>query len=107
MLKPGEILYYGRNIWHHTRNLDSKPVTMTITGTLITAYNFDTVSHQLYNECAYESLHFDFSAKLCDQLDKCYDLWYQKYLKKNSPYKSWRENASKNLKKKRKYSTTT
>jgi hypothetical protein len=85
--KPGEILYYGRNWWHTTRNLDAP--TMTITGTVITRYNFDTVADQLHSECSRDSLSFSLSGELCDALDSCYGLWHQTLTGKPKPADRW------------------
>jgi len=95
VLKPGEILYYGKGWWHHTRNLE--PLTMTITGTVITPNNFESVADKLHSECAQAALSFDFSAKLCDALDTCYYVWHKILAGKDAPagrWLPWREVAT-------------
>jgi hypothetical protein len=65
---------------------------MTVTGTVVTSSNYDTVTNKLFGECARSSLSFDFSADLCDALDTCYDLWYERWRPgQQSPRMPWRQ----------------
>jgi len=75
VLHPGEVIYYGKDWWHHTRILD--PITTTITGTIVTQENYMALSDKLYSECTRSGLKFDFSGALCDALDKCYSVWHK------------------------------
>jgi len=95
VLHPGEILYYGRNWWHNTRNVDTP--TMTVTGTVVHGGNFEFIADKLHSECVKSALAFDFSADLCDALDDCYQLWHKVLKGKEAPpsrWKPWRELAT-------------
>ena len=74
LLKPGQILFYPKHYFHETQNL-AMPTT-TVTGTVVSSFNYRSIAHQLHRECAYEHLSFDLSGPLCDALDKCYVLWH-------------------------------
>jgi len=92
-LASGEILYYPRDWWHHTKNLspDAAGPTYALTGTLVNPDNFDSVTEQMIQtyvgegknvlrvgeerrniECA-EGLGGEGS--FCDGLLKCFDRW--------------------------------
>jgi hypothetical protein len=94
VLEPGEVLYYGSGWYHSTRNLETP--SMTITGTVINKYNFNKVADKLLEECAFRTMGFSFSGKLCDALDTCYPTWYT-HLTGHEPdggWPSWRSLAS-------------
>lgn len=95
VLQEGEILYYGKNWHHHTQNLDTP--TMTITSTVVVRSNFESVARRLHSECAKSAMSFDFSGKLCDALDKCYQTWYKVLKGKKAPenwIRPWRETST-------------
>lgn len=95
VLHPGEVLYYGKHWWHETRNLDTP--TTTITGTVLHKGNWEALTHKLWGECAKGDMSFDFSGALCDALDKCNQVIYKKYMKREKPKShlpNWRTLAS-------------
>lgn len=96
ILRPGEILYYGKGWSHETQNLETP--TVTITDTAIHAHNFRAVIGQLHSECARDSLNFKFSAALCDALDTCFvtlhDLFDSKETTNSKPPPPWRSIAT-------------
>ncbi len=75
LIKPGEVLFYPKSYYHETQNL-AMP-TMTVTGTVVSGFNYRSIATQLHRECAFQHLSFDLSGPLCDALDKCYVLWHQ------------------------------
>ena len=74
VLMPGEILFYPQHYHHETQNLGGR--TMTVTGTLVTAFNHWEVTSMLHGECTRKHLNFRFSGPLCDALDECFVLWH-------------------------------
>jgi len=85
ILLPGEILYYGQG-WHHeTQNLQTP--TMTITDTVAHEHNFEAIADQLHATCVWNKLQFEFSAALCDALDRCYATLHQMH--RGAPKKPW------------------
>lgn len=95
VLKPGEVLFYGRGWYHTTRNMD-KP-SMTVTGTVVTGDNHEHLADKLWGECARSEMGFGFSSKLCDSLDQCYPLWHRVLKGKPAPkgrWVPWREAAT-------------
>lgn len=95
VLHSGEVLFYGRGWYHHTRNLDTP--SMTLTGTVVTKANFADVADKLHSECTHSALSFDFSGKLCDALDRCYPLWHRYLTGEEAPtgrWDPWRDIAS-------------
>lgn len=109
LVKPGEILFYPKHYFHETQNL-AMP-TMTVTGTVVSKFNYHSIATQLHRECAYSHLSFDLSGPLCDELDKCYPLWHQafsgiknkKQAKKEARriWPKWRSLANKKIRRKR------
>ena len=103
VVKPGEILYYGRG-WHHeTQNL--RDPTATITDTAVHARNFAAVADKLHGECTSEVMDFRFSGDLCDALDTCYNVLHRKFKggrdKPPSMWRPWRNIAAPALLEKR------
>eukprot|EP00808_Paulinella_micropora_P013201 g58918.t1 len=95
VLRPGEVLFYAKNYWHETRNLEYP--SMTVTGTVITPHNYMGVADKLHNECSTGGLKFDFSGALCDALDSCYPLWHEFLSGSKAPtnrWQPWRKVAS-------------
>ena len=116
-VEVGEILYYGAGWSHETQNLVTP--TVTITGTVVHEWNYNTVraalrivphtghccvvwrcltrsgalisqvAPKLHGECANSELNFQFSARLCDALDKCYNHWHEQYMGKPKPADLW------------------
>ena len=109
LVMPGEILFYPKHYFHETQNL-AMP-TMTVTGTVVSGFNYRSIATQLHRECSYSHLNFDLSGPLCDALDKCYPLWHQafsgnkdrKAAKKEARriWPRWRSLANRKTKKKR------
>ena len=77
ILHAGEILYYGKDWFHTTQNIDTP--TTTITGTVVLQNQFDAVGQMLYKECTEETLNFRFSEKLCNAIDMCLELWHKRF----------------------------
>ena len=103
ILRAGEILYYGKDWFHTTQNIDTP--TTTITGTVVLQNQFDAVGGMLHKECANDWLDFRFSAKLCDALDVCLALWHKRFRGEDKPeglWPPWRSQADPAILKKRK-----
>lgn len=98
VVKPGQVLYYGRG-WHHeTQNLDDP--TITLTDTAVHAQNYQAVASKLYGECTREVLDFKFSGALCDALDSCYHVFHELFGSSAEPFsirRPWRDVASPDL----------
>jgi hypothetical protein len=99
---PGDTLFYPKHYYHLTQNIET--LTMTVTGTVVNAFNYGAIATQLHRECVYAHLSFDLSGPLCDALGDCFVLWHQhfnKYKDKNKMrkealrrWKPWRKLAS-------------
>lgn len=78
VLQRGDILYYPRD-WHHETQCLETP-TVTITDTVMHLGNAEGIFGKTNGECTgRDSLFkFDFSAQLCDALDKCTKWWKKK-----------------------------
>lgn len=109
VIRPGEVLFYPKHYFHETQNLDLP--TMTVTGTVVSTFNYRSIATQLHRECAYSHLSFDLSGPLCDALDKCFVLWHT-HLSGNKDraaakrearriWPRWRSLASRDLQRKR------
>ena len=108
---PGDTLFYPKHYHHQTQNIET--LSMTVTGTVANAFNYEAIATQLHRECAYSHLSFDLSGPLCDALDDCFVLWHQhfqrdsgkdkKTLKREARrrWKPWRKLASKTEKRKK------
>lgn len=73
---PGEALFYPREYWHQTVNLDDPVVA--ITGTLVDANNYDTVALMLDKDCEKEEKipFITPSAPLCQAYrTHCFPWW--------------------------------
>ena len=87
---PGEMIFYGRNWWHHTETLpdpvDGRPC-VSITGTLTDENNYDGMVQELSRECGLELPDGSSTSKLskrihlpegtCKNLPKCFRQWEQ------------------------------
>lgn len=72
---PGDVLYYPKEHWHQTQNLNTP--TVAITGTLVTHESHLTVKRELEKECAGAGKIFPADPDLCRQLKTCYAQWKQ------------------------------
>jgi len=98
VLSEGDVLFYPKHYYHETQNL-ADPLTMTITGTVVNAYNYEELAGQLHKECSRGHLGFDLSGPLCDALQDCYALWHKKFSDGNGAaaeevWPSWQKSAS-------------
>ena len=89
---------------HHQTHcvlVEPKRTTVTLTGTVVNAYNYRELSNMMHGECVRDRLSFKFSAALCDALDECVDLWHKRYRTDSSSSRSvwipWREVATKKM----------
>lgn len=87
VLEPGEVLYYSAGWSHLTQNIETP--TVALTGTTVHRWNHQLVAQRLRGECVTEGLRLDFSADLCDALDRCYELWHEEYGSANGHESSW------------------
>eukprot|EP00940_MAST-03C_sp_MAST-3C-sp2_P003554 g3554.t1 len=81
LLQEGDILYYPRDWYHQTQCVPSNDsvTTITLTGTVVNAYNYRELAAQLRRECVFGSLNFEFSGALCDALQSCVVLWDERF----------------------------
>ncbi|CEO94506.1 hypothetical protein PBRA_000291 [Plasmodiophora brassicae] len=73
VVRPGEMLFYPRDYWHQTLNLETP--TITLTGTVVDENNADTVERELRDECTTGKWGWHLGDDLCGQLEQCYALW--------------------------------
>lgn len=73
--EEGEALFYPRDYWHQTENLDTP--TIAITGTLVDKNNYDSVSEQLSVDCHKKPLKLIHPSKtLCEYYyNHCFPWW--------------------------------
>jgi hypothetical protein len=71
------MIYYPRDYWHQTINLD--PSNLAISSTISDHLNYDLISTELKNECDWQKFKWGFSKDLCRELPKCYELWKNRY----------------------------
>lgn len=97
VLREGDVLFYSKNWWHQTQCEpgDESDVTITLTGTVVNAYNYVDLSRMLHGECVRGQLGFKFSASLCDALESCVEMWHNRYGDGSSPslreiWRPWR-----------------
>jgi hypothetical protein len=100
-VRSGEILYYPRDYWHHSKNLVDG--TVALTGTLVNAWNFDSMTEQLlatyisqnimnnFREC--DPLKDQHSGSFCEGMKRCFDRWIGTFGKE---WLSWKEQAEEN-----------
>jgi hypothetical protein len=86
-VQSGEILYYPRDYWHQSKNLVDG--TVALTGTLVNAWNFDSVTEQLmstyisqkvmnnFRECDPTQDHH--GGSFCEGMKKCFDRWVRTF----------------------------
>ena len=86
-VRSGEILYYPRDYWHQSKNLVDG--TVALTGTLVNAWNFDSVSEQLLStyiskgemsnlrQCDPQNDHH--GGRFCEGMKKCFDHWIRTF----------------------------
>jgi len=100
ILEEGDVLYYPRETHHQTQcvPLEPKRTTVTLTGTVVNAYNYREFSSMLHGECVRDQMRYKFSAALCDALDDCAALWHETFSQDGSSSRTvwipWREAAT-------------
>jgi hypothetical protein len=72
-VKPGDVLYYPKDWWHQTKNLDTP--TIAITGTMVSRENYANVAEELGNQCVGKGRVFLPDDHMCPALERCYNLW--------------------------------
>jgi hypothetical protein len=72
-IRKGEIIFYPKDYWHQTRNLETP--TISVSGTIVDATNKDTVQQELEATCKFNKWKWNFSHDLCTALERCYELW--------------------------------
>jgi hypothetical protein len=90
IVRSGEMVFYPKRWTHRTINLDTP--TVALTGTISDKNNHNSIAQELYEECTYSKHSFDISGKLCDALDKCGEVWHDRFLT-GQKRRSWRDNA--------------
>lgn len=69
ILQPGDVVYYPKNYWHQTLNLDTP--TVSLTGTLATGNCYREVFNELKIECEGKGRIFAPNDELCANIDRC------------------------------------
>ena len=72
-LEPGDVVYYPKDWWHQTQNLNTP--TISITGTLVGIDNYKEIQEMLQKQCSGNGTVFYPVEPLCSKLMKCYELW--------------------------------
>lgn len=76
--QPGDVLWYPRDFWHHTYNVDDWNVAFT--STLADGYNADSLSMELESECRGQTRRLpSISKETCRKLNSAFDFWKQAY----------------------------
>ena len=75
ILSPGDVVYYPKNWWHQTKNLNTP--TISITGTLALPNNYLDIQTELKKQCDGAGTIFQRDEKFCSKLENCYILWDQ------------------------------
>ena len=80
-VSAGDVIYYPKDYWHQTLNLDTP--TVAISGTLADHNSYPFVRRELMNECdnKEESRLFVPEDRLCKALQSCYGLWEKQFAK--------------------------
>ncbi len=88
VVNTGDMLYYPQSYWHQTRNLD--PVTVSVSGTLVTSGNRKGISDEFKRECDPSTgvRIFPPEERLCKGLERCYHEW---------EFKNWGEDLAQDL----------
>ena len=71
--EPGDVVYYPKDWWHQTQNLQTP--TMSITGTLVTLGNYVEQREMLREQCAGDGMVFNPVESVCRKLESCYEVW--------------------------------
>ena len=76
--QPGDMLWYPRDYWHHTYNVDDWNVAFT--STLADGYNTDTLAAEFDSECRGVTNRLPGMTKeTCRKLTSAYDFWRQAF----------------------------
>ena len=87
-VSPGEMMFYGRDWWHHTEVLsdskDGRP-SISITGTLTDQNNYKSMITELSRECGLDlpdgtstsnlGKRIHIGSNVCSNIQKCFDKW--------------------------------
>lgn len=73
ILSPGDMIFYPKEYWHQTLNLDTP--TVSLTGTIVTSQNYESVIQELTAECSGRSSIYKADKSLCSQLELCFNRW--------------------------------
>lgn len=73
ILHQGDVLFYPKNYWHQTINLDTP--TIALTGTLVTPTNHNDIRDRLEGQCNGIGNLFIPEPVFCAQLQKCFKYW--------------------------------
>jgi len=71
------MIFYPQDWWHQTINTQTP--TMTASGTALDENNYRDISRELKAECQTKKFKWDFSKALCEELDKCHELWANRW----------------------------
>lgn len=73
IVEPGDVVYYPKDWWHQTENLETP--TISVTGTLVGIDNHKEVKEMLQTQCAGYGYIFHPVESVCEKLERCYELW--------------------------------
>lgn len=75
VLNAGDMLYYPKDHWHQTNNLDTP--TISLSGTLVLQHNYVDVRKELEAECNpnMQNRILPLDADFCRKLRACYNVW--------------------------------
>jgi len=72
VIEPGEMMFYPRDWWHQTYNVDDENIS--ITGTIADGLNFDSISHELQTDVNRPlPIIMSPSMELREAMEGCYD----------------------------------
>jgi len=77
ILEPGDAIYYPKNYWHQTLNLDTP--TVSLTGTLATGNCHRDTFRELKAECDGKARIFVAEPALCEDIARCASMFEERF----------------------------
>lgn len=86
IVDAGDMLYYPRDWWHQTENLDTP--TIALSGSMVNHHNYKEFAEELKKECSDggsgRNRIFVANSDVCGDIDRCADVWGEMYTGENS-----------------------
>ncbi len=83
VVKAGEMIYYPRDYWHQTENLETPSVS--VSASILDENNHNEIWEELNAECERQKYKWQFPEELCQDLkEKCRPLWKRRLERQNN-----------------------